>query len=154
MKKIKCLFLIVGIIICCTGCNPKTGTMTCTMSSYPTEGITLRSKYKAKYTNNVVNTLTTIEQVESSDEDNLETYKEKIEEVYQEYKDLDYYKNNISIKDNVLTSKTTINYDKVDTKKLIEIENGNSNVIKNGKVNIDDLKELYERNGCNCKKRK
>ena len=69
--------------------------MTCTMSSYPTEGITLRSKYKAKYTNNVVNTLTTIEQVESSDEDNLETYKEKIEEVYQEYKDLDYYKNNI-----------------------------------------------------------
>ena len=153
MKKIKYLFLIVGIIICCTGCNPKTGTMTCTMSSYPTDGITLRSTYTAEYKNNIVTNLKTEEQVIAEDKDNLETYQEKIEELYQGYQGLDCYENKTSIKGNTLTSTTNINYSKVDTDKLIEIDDGNANMIKDGKVNIDDLQQMYKDNGCNCKKR-
>ena len=41
---------------------------------------------------------------------------------------------------------------KVDTDKLIEVDSDNGGIIKNGKVNIDDLREMYEQNGCNCKK--
>lgn len=153
MKKKIILSLVLSIIVLgCTGCNPETGTMTCTMSSYPTEGITLRSTYKAQYKNNIVTKLETVEQVIAEDEDNLETYKDRIDELYNGYQGLDHYENKTTIEDNTLTSTTTIDYSKVDTDKLIEIDSGNAKLIKDGKVNIDDLQDMYRQNGCNCKK--
>ena len=154
MKKKVVISSIVMIItiFCCTACNPETGTMTCTMSSYPTDGITLRSTYTAEYKNNIVRTLETTEQVTAEDKDNLEVYEERIQELYQGYQGIDYYQNKTEIKGNTLTSTTNINYEKVDTDKLIEVDSDNGGIIKNGKVNIDDLREMYEQNGCNCKK--
>ena len=122
------------------------------MSSYPTEGITLRSTYTAQYKNNIVTELETVEQVIAEDEDNLETYKDRIDELYNGYQGLDHYENKTTIEDNTLTSTTTIDYSKVDTDKLIEIDSGNAKLIKDGKVNIDDLQDMYRQNGCNCKK--
>ena len=148
-KKTLLLILVIGII---TGCAPKTGTMTCTMKTYPTKGITIRSTYTAEYKNNIVRTLETTEQVTAEDKDNLEVYEERIQELYQGYQGIDYYQNKTEIKGNTLTSTTNINYEKVDTDKLIEVDSDNGGIIKNGKVNIDDLREMYEQNGCNCKK--
>lgn len=151
-KKIAISIVMIIMIFCCTACNPETGTMTCTMSSYPTDGITLRSTYTAEYENNIVRTLETTEQVTAEDKDNLEVYEERIQELYQGYQGIDYYENKTEIKGNTLTSTTNINYEKVDTDKLIEVDSDNGGIIKNGKVNIDDLREMYEQNGCNCKK--
>lgn len=151
-KKIAISIVMIIMIFCCTACNPETGTMTCTMSSYPTDGITLRSTYTAEYENNIVRTLETTEQVTAEDKDNLEVYEERIQELYQGYQGIDYYQNKTEIKGNTLTSTTNINYEKVDTDKLIEVDSDNGGIIKNGKVNIDDLREMYEQNGCNCKK--
>ena len=122
------------------------------MSTYPTDGITLRSTYTAEYKNNIVKKLKTVEKVIAEDEDNLEVYEEKIKELYQGYQGIDYYTNKTKIKDNTLTSMTIIDYSKVDTDKLIKVDSGNSGIIKNGKVNIKDLEKLYKENGCNCKK--
>lgn len=151
-KKIAISIVMIIMIFCCTACNPETGTMTCTMSSYPTDGITLRSTYTAEYENNIVKNLETMEQVTAEDKDNLEVYEERIQELYQGYQGIDYYQNKTEIKGNTLTSTTNINYEKVDTNKLIEVDSDNGGIIKNGKVNIDDLREMYEQNGCNCKK--
>lgn len=152
MKKI---LVILALLVLTTGCTaPETGTMTCTMSSYPAEGITLKSTYEADYKNKIVTYLKTVEQVIVEDESTLDQFEESIKELYQNYDGIDYYNNEITRKDNVLTSTTKINYQKVDTDKLIEADNNNANMIKDGKVNIDDLKELYQNNGCNCKKRK
>lgn len=151
-QKIILPLVLVVIILGCTGCNPETGTMTCTMSSYPTEGITLRSTYTAQYKNNIVIELETVEQVIAEDKDNLATYKDRIEELYNGYQGLDHYENKTTIKDNILTSTTTIDYSKINTDKLIEIDSGNAKLIKDGKVNINDLQDMYRQNGCNCKK--
>ena len=151
-KKIAISIVMIIMIFCCTACNPETGTMTCTMSSYPTDGITLRSTYTAEYENNIVKNLETMEQVTAEDKDNLEVYEERIQELYQGYQGIDYYQNKTEIKGNTLTSTTNINYEKVDTNKLIEVDSDNGGIIKNGKVNIDDLRKMYEQNGCNCKK--
>ncbi len=154
MKKyIMPIFLISIITIICSGCTPETGTMTCTMTTFPTEGITLSSTYTATYEDNIVTNLQTEEQITSEEKETLEIYKEKIEEIYQDYQNLEYYENKIKLKNNTLTSTTNINYQKVNTEKLIEIDNGNASIIKNGKVAIDDLKKMYQKNGCNCKKR-
>lgn len=150
-KKLGMIFLGITIL-CCTGCSPETGTMTCTMSTYPTDGITLRSTYIAEYKNNIVKRLKTVEKVIAEDVDNLEVYEEKIKELYQGYQGIKYYTNKTKIKGKTLTSTTTIDYSKVDTDKLIKVDSGNSGIIKNGKVNIDDLEKLYKQNGCNCKK--
>ena len=136
-KKTLLLILVIGII---TGCAPKTGTMTCTMKTYPTKGITIRSTYIAT------------EKITAEEKDNLEVYQEKIDELYADYQDIDYYQNNTKIKGNTLTSTTLIDYNKVDTDKLIEVDSGNAGVIKNGKVEINNLEKLYKQNGCNCKK--
>lgn len=149
IKKILPIFILTLLL---TGCNPKTGKMTCTMSSYPSDGITLKSTYIAKYKDNVVTNLKTVEEITAENKDNLAIYKEKIEELYKDYKEINYYKNILKQKGHTLTSTTTIDYDKVDTKKLIEVNSGNANIIKNGKVNIDDLKKMYKQNSCNCKK--
>ena len=77
---------------------------------------------------------------------------EKIDELYSGYQDIEYYENKTKIKGNTLTSTTLIDYNKVNTDKLIEIDNGNASVIKNGKVEINNLEKLYKQNGCNCKK--
>ena len=151
--KSKLIFLFVTIVIFCTGCQPQSGTMICTMSSYPADGITLQSVYTAKYKDNIVTKLKTIEKVISDEEENLKVYQEKIEELYSEYQDIPYYDNQIDIKDDTLTSTTVIQYDKIDTDKLIEIGRGNASVIKNGKVEIKDLESLYQQNGCNCKRK-
>ena len=153
MKR-KIVILSILCVIFCTGCNPETGTMICTMSSYPTDGITLKSTYTATYKENTVTKLKTVEQVIADDKDNLDVYKERIEELYQGYQNIKYYTNKTNILGDTLTSTTVINYNKVDTEKLIKVDSNNGNIIKNGKVNIDDLRKMYEQNGCNCKKRK
>lgn len=144
--------IILLVTICCTGCNPETGTMTCTMSSYPTDGIKLRSVYTADYKNNLVQKLTSTDQVIVEDKSYLNTYEEKLNELYEPYKNLKYYKNSIKIKGKTLTSTTIINYAKIDTNQLVKIDKGNGQLIKKGKVNIDDLKNAYKQNGFNCKK--
>ena len=77
---------------------------------------------------------------------------EEIFLLYKEYKDLDYYKHNINIKNKTLTSTTNINYKKIDTDKLIEIEPGNKQLIENGKITIDKIEDLYKSNDCICKR--
>ena len=75
-----------------------------------------------------------------------------VESVSDDCRTLEYYQNNIKIKSKTLTSTTTINYAKIDTDELIKIDEGNGQLIKNGKVNINDLEEAYKQNGFNCKK--
>ena len=104
-KKTLLLILVIGII---TGCAPKTGTMTCTMKTYPTNGITIRSTYIATYKNNQVAKLKTIEKITAEEKDNLEVYQEKIDELYSGYQDIEYYQNKTKIKGNTLTSTTLI----------------------------------------------
>lgn len=144
--------LVLVFIISCTGCSKKTGIMTCTMTSYPIDGIKLRSVYQAKYQNNIVKKLTSIDQVTAEDKSYLATYEERLNELYKDYKNLDYYHNTIKIKNKTLTSTTVINYAKIDTDQLIKIEEGNKQLIKNGQVNINDLEDAYKETGFNCKK--
>lgn len=151
-KKLLLPIIVITVIFSCTGCNPKTGTMTCTMTSYPTDGIKIKSVYKADYKNNVVQKLTSLDKVIVEEKENLDTYEERLTELYQPYKNVEYYKNNIKIKGKTLTNTTIINYAKIDTDALIKIDRDNARLIKNGKVNISDLESAYKQNGFNCKK--
>ena len=74
-------------------------------------------------------------------------YSEKLEA---KYKDVKYYDYDIQVKNGVLTSTVDINYAKIDTDKLIEIDSANGTLIKDGKIKLEDLKSAYETIGASC----
>ena len=75
----------------------------------------------------------------------------EVEDLYSPYKDVEYYEYNVDVTDNKLTSTVDINYAKVDTDKLLEIDSANGQLIKDGKISVDDIKSVYESLGATCK---
>ena len=152
MKR-KYLFLAVTMLVVflVTGCSSsKEKTMTCTRTMNQS-GMKTNLNYKVTYSGDYVNRVQSEESIETSDTNTLNTYKEQIEKIYTPYKDVKYYTYNVTIDDNKLVSTVDINYAKIDTKKLIEIDSANSQLINDGKVKLSSVKSLYEQLGATCK---
>ena len=129
-----------------------TGTLVCSSTSYE-DGIEYKLEYSATYKNRKVLKVKTIERItlDETDEDTLEEYRTTLKELYSDYNELDYYENNISIKDTTLNSVTTINYQKIDMEKLIEIDSSIKNIIdKNNNVSVTKLKNQFQSTGAIC----
>ena len=154
MKKRYLLFaVIIPIIFLVTGCTSLKNiekSMTCSRSMNQNDMRT-NLNYKVFYKNNYVTRVKSEESIETSSTSTLNTYKEQIEKIYSPYKDIKFYQYNVTINDNKLVSTVDINYEKIDTKKLIEIDSANSQLIKNGKVKLSDVRSLYEQLGATCK---
>lgn len=152
MKR-KYLFLAVTMLVVflVTGCSSsEEKTMTCTRTMNQSEMKT-NLNYKVTYSGDYVNRVQSEESIETSDTTTLNTYKEQIEKIYTPYKDIKYYTYNVTIDGNKLVSTVDINYAKIDTKKLIEIDSANSQLINDGKVKLSSVKSLYEQLGATCK---
>jgi uncharacterized lipoprotein YehR (DUF1307 family) len=152
MKR-KYLFLAVTMLVVflVTGCSSsEEKTMTCTRTMNQS-GMKTNLNYKVTYSDDYVNRVQSEESIETSDTTTLNTYKEQIEKIYTPYKDIKYYTYNVTIDGNKLVSTVDINYAKIDTKKLIEIDSANSQLINDGKVKLSSVKSLYEQLGATCK---
>ena len=152
MKR-KYLFLAVTMLVVflVTGCSSsEEKTMTCTRTMNQS-GMKTNLNYKVTYNGDYVNRVQSEESIETSDTTTLNTYKEQIEKIYTPYKDVKYYTYNVTIDGNKLVSTVDINYAKIDTKKLIEIDSANSKLINDGKVKLSSVKSLYEQLGATCK---
>lgn len=145
------VFIFISLLLLSTGCtNKNNNSMTCTRIMNQ-NNIKTNLKYYVEYNDGYVSKVKSVETVESDNSNILNTYKSQIESLYSPYKDIDYYKYNVEIKDNKLISTVNINYEKVDTDKLIEIDSSNGQLIKNGKIKVDDIKNVYEKLGATCK---
>lgn len=153
MKR-KYLFLavIISVMFLATGCssNSEEKTMTCSRTMDQNEMKTSLS-YKISYKGDYVTRVKSEESIETSDTSTLDTYKEQIEKIYSPYKDVKYYQYNVTIDGNKLISTVDINYEKIDTDKLIKIDSANSQLINDGKVKVSSVKSLYEQLGATCK---
>ncbi len=152
MKR-KYLFLAVTMLVVflVTGCSSsEEKTMTCTRTMNQS-GMKTNLNYKVTYSGDYVNRVQSEESIETDDTTTLNTYKEQIENIYKPYKDIEYYTYNVTIDGNKLVSTVDINYAKIDTDKLLEIDSANSQLINNGKVKLSSVKSLYEQLGATCK---
>ncbi len=152
MKR-KYLFLAVTMLVVflVTGCSSsEEKTMTCTRTMNQS-GMKTNLNYKVTYSGDYVNRVQSEESIETDDTTTLNTYKEQIENIYKPYKDIEYYTYNVTIDNNKLVSTVDINYAKIDTDKLIEIDSANSQLINDGKVKLSSVKSLYEQLGATCK---
>ena len=143
--------IILGICLClATGCGEKTKKLVCTRKATQ-NGLDMDVKYEVDYKGKTVQNVKSVEKITSSSNTLLNTYKKTIETTYSPYKDIEHYNYDVKIDGDTLTSTTTINYEKIDTDKMIKGDSANGQLIKNGKVNIDDLKAAYESIGTTCK---
>lgn len=129
-----------------------TGTLVCSSTSYE-DGIEYKLEYSATYKNRKVIKVKSIERItlDEADEELLEEYRTALKELYSEYNELDYYENNISIKDTTLNSVTTINYQKIDMNKLLDIDSSIEKIVdKNNNVLVTKLKKQYQSTGAIC----
>ena len=152
MKR-KYLFLAVTMLVVflVTGCSSsEEKTMTCTRTMNQS-GMKTNLNYKVTYSGDYVNRVQSEESIETDDTTTLNTYKEQIENIYKPYKDIEYYTYNVTVDGNKLVSTVDINYAKIDTDKLLEIDSANSQLINDGTVKLSSVKSLYEQLGATCK---
>ena len=91
-----------------------------------------------------------LEKVISTAQEDLDEYETAYQKIYKNYEGLKYYDNKITRTENSVTSDTTINYEKINIEKLIEIEGEEDNVIENGKVKLKSWLDFAEKFGTNC----
>lgn len=129
--------------------NYETKTMKCHYSAN-NSGTEFDLNYFADYKGLYVTNIRSDERITSDDTTVLETLKKQVEETYSPFDDIEYYDYSIEIDGNTLISTTDINYNKIDIEKVLEIDESSKTLIKNGKININDLKKTYETIGATC----
>lgn len=164
-NKIKLLVLLIFIFLFMVGCSSNDNTDTsvsknesykgegvlkCTREATAKEGIDVELNYEVYYNDNYIEVLHSIEKVISNSSDDLDEYEQAYTNIYKNYEDLKYYDNIITRDENSVTSDTTINYEKIDIDRLLEIEGEEDNVIENGKVKVETWVNFAEQFGATC----
>ena len=153
MKKGLFVSFTIIFILLLSGCGQSNElkTLHCTLGVTVQEGTRIDTDYQVTYQKDNVTLIETVEKVVSNNDEYLELMKGMVESTYSPYKDVKYYDYDVKLDGDTLTSKTVINYEKIDTNSLIQINSAIGNILKDGKLKVDDIKEMYEKLGATCK---
>ena len=122
----------------------------CTRSATAGDGVSVDLQYDLYYTGDILNILVSTEKVITASDETLTTYEEAYKKIYKNYEGLKYYDTSVVSGDTTVTSNITINYDKLDINKLLEIEGKDDNIIENGKAKVDKWISLAKKFGTKC----
>ncbi len=162
MKKFLFVVACVSVLLL-TGCGseaekgnkptPDAGIkkMVCTRTANQ-NGMEMDLKYTVSYKDNYVTTVESHETIKIEDKDILDVYKKSLEETIENYKGIEHYDTDLKVDGNVITSTTKIDYTKIDVDKLIERDSSLKLLIKDGKINIEDMENVYNQIGVICEK--
>ena len=167
MKKIS-LILIITLALLITGCGKKRvysspssikstddltkseGSISCTRDATIQGNGEPSFNYYISYKDDNILVLHSIEKITSDDQQVLDQYDEAYQKINKSYKNLKYYDTKVYRTDNSVARDTTINYEKIDTDKLLKIENTDDNVIVNGKAKLNKWLDLALKLGVVC----
>ena len=165
MKKM-CLIVLIICLISLTGCvkDDETSVISdgkkvntdkmqhkhCTRTASAKDDIEVSLNYDIYYTGDILNIVQSEEKVTSSKKENLDEYENSYKKISTYYENLQYYDMVVNRDEKTVSIKTTINYDKVDIGKLLDIEGEEDNIIENGKAKLDKWLELAKKFGAKC----
>lgn len=167
MKKRSSILIILFIcLVLVTGCNDddkvisngkkvntsKMQVMHCSRTGTAGTGMDVELKYDLYYTGDDLNILHSIEKVKSKKAENLDQYEEAYKKIHSNYEGLEYYDAKVERDETSVTSDITINYEKIDIAKLLEIEGEEDNIIKDGKAKVNEWVTLAKKFGAECEK--
>lgn len=171
MKKISSLILLIIVsLFIVTGCDSQsnnkannqvisngekvdTKTMKhkhCTRGADAGTNTEMVLEYDVYYTGEKLNLLISHEELKTEDQEMLKEYEDAYKKIATYYEGLEYYEQEVTKTSNSVTNKTTINYDKIDIKKLLAIEGEEDNIIENGEAKVDLYLALLKRFGGKC----
>ena len=154
MMKILRSSILLVIILLLAGCGSNSsvssdGVKKCTRTGTVTNGST-EMNYEVYYKGEYVVLLHSTEKIISDSSSVLDTYEEAYKNIFKQYEGLEYYDNKITRSSNSVTNEITINYEKIDMGKLLDIEGEEDNVIENGKVKLDTWLSFAKKYGVTC----
>ena len=150
MKKYLLLLIVFFVIGC--GKNDTLKTATCTLSSNDVvNGYKTTANYEINYKNDVVESVKTVETVESENSDLLKTMEDYLNTTYSTMNN-NYggYTFNVINKDNKVVSTTTIDYNKMNIEKFVSENTVLKPYVKNNKLTLEGIKTLYTSVGAIC----
>ncbi len=151
MKKILMSSLVIVLGLFLVGCNSKEERVVkCTLNSSDTYDI--QSVYEITTNGDIVTSVNTIETVTSDQKEVLQIFEKTLKETYQTMNEkYGGYTNNIEIQDNKLTSRTKIDYTKLDFSKLVTDEPTMKNALNSkNELTLKGLKSIYVALGATC----
>ena len=154
MMKILRSSIVLVMVLLLAGCGSNSsvssdGVKKCTRTGTVTNGST-EMNYEVYYKGEYVVLLHSTEKIISDSSSVLDTYEEAYKSIFKQYEGLEYYDNKITRSSNSVTNEITINYEKIDMGKLLDIEGGENNVIENGKVKLDTWLSFAKKYGVTC----
>lgn len=152
MKKVLKVIVISILMMFLVGCDSKKEVVkTCTLEK-SVSGYSLNSTYKIYATGNEVKKVET-EEVVTSDNESVRSYFEtQLNNSYSAAsKTYGGYTYDVTNKDNKVTSKVTIDYEKMDLDKFIKDNASIKQFLnKKNKVTLDGVKSIYSTLGATC----
>ena len=144
------IIIIITLIVLLVYFNKyRTNKMICTYSA-TADVYAIKTKYIVTFKNKIVKNIYTEETLTKYGDKVLNDYKTTLDSLYQPYSKLKYYDYSVELKDNQVTSKININYEKLDINKFISIDSNNKKILTNNKVMIKTIKKIYKNNGARC----
>lgn len=139
------------MLLCVTGCG-KEEKLTCTLSSKDVaNGYSVESTYNVNAKGGYVESVDTIEEVTSESKETLNAFETQLNSTYSKMNETyGGYDINISINGNKLTSKVTINYNKMNMDQFVADQPALKSYVENGKLKLEGVKTMYESLGATC----
>ncbi len=154
MMKILRSSIVLVMVLLLAGCGSNSavssdGVKKCTRTGTVTNGST-EMNYEVYYKGEDIVLLHSTEKIISDSSSVLDTYEEAYKSIFKQYEGLEYYDNKITRSSDSVTNEITINYEKIDMGKLLDIEGEENNVIENGKVKLDTWLSFAKQYGVTC----
>lgn len=110
----------------------------------------VKLEYDIYYTGDILNLLISKEKIISSSDEVLNIYEEAYKSIHSHYEELEYYDTSVDRGDTTVLSTISINYDKVNIDKLIEIEGEEENIFENKIPKVSKWLDLSKKFGTTC----
>mgnify|MGYP002340113837 CR=1 FL=1 len=124
--------------------------LNCTREANAGAGIDVDLNYEVYYQGEYIKILHSMESVTTENQETLDEYETAYKNIAKNYEGLKYYDQTVTRTNNKVNNDTVINYGKIDTNKLLEIEGEEDNIIKDGKVKLDDWLNFAKKFGTKC----
>ncbi len=150
MKK---LLIVLGMVFFLSGCGSKElKSLHCTVHSKNViDGYEVNSTYDANGEKGYAKTVTSKEEAISESQETLDMFEETIKETYTNMNgNYGGYTFTVTRESNKVIADVTIDYSKMDLKKMLEDQPGLDKYIKDGKMKMSGLKAMYEDLGATC----
>ncbi len=137
-----------------TGCgSEKAEKITCTNSTNDVvSGYSTESKYIINYKGKNVDSVETVETVSSDNDEVLSAVETQLNEMYNKTNETyGGYTIKIEKGDGKVTANVTIDYNKMDLDQYVKDQPSLKNFVKDGKMQLDGVKAIYETMGATCK---